>query len=228
MGGGHAPYQGVTHAVDKFPKNNEQRAASLVVAPGVKFQEGDLEKLPFGPDERFDFLYASHVFEHAHSPEQAVSEINRLTSHGYIETPSPLREQLACLLPPEDLKDFHTLFCWTEADHRTLYVIMKSNERIGEFCSCSFGRAARALYEASKKDTLFVEPLLPGSSKTTRLYFKGPISLKVHGSFPDACQAGRCAYAPAIRATRFWSGAVGSVLMPRFKPLHDLLESLPN
>src|SRR3954470_11635902 len=70
VGGGHAPYAGVTHAVDKFPGDNTQRAGDLKLPEGVTFREGDLESIPFGP-EKFDFIYVSHVFEHVRDPRKA-------------------------------------------------------------------------------------------------------------------------------------------------------------
>ena len=74
VGGGHNPFAGVTHAVDKFPADNGQRGGAFVLPEGAKFSEGDIENLPVsGP---FDFFYASHILEHVEDPKKAVAEIH--------------------------------------------------------------------------------------------------------------------------------------------------------
>lgn len=196
VGGGHDPYRGVTHAVDKFPGNNEQRGGDFRLPSGAQFFEGDLENLPFPSSESFDFLYASHVFEHVNHPEKAMGEINRLAKRGYIETPSPLREQLACPIPYDAEKDFHTLFCWSTPG--TLHVIRKSAGVIGEFPGTRAGRVAKALYHLHREGGVDLEPLLPRNVKTTKLFFHGPVKLKIHESFASAAKAGSCAYQGSI------------------------------
>lgn len=115
VGGGHLPYRGVTHVVDKYPEDekNEKgaRSGNLWVPSGVEFREGEFENLLFSDHEKFDYLYARHVFEHVTNPIAAVKEINRLTTKGYIETPSPIYEMLCCTFP-FSAKDVHLWFVW--------------------------------------------------------------------------------------------------------------------
>lgn len=197
IGGGHDPYRGITHAVDKFPDDNSQRAGSMIVGQGAVFKEGELESIPFDGDPEFDYLIASHVMEHVSSAEKAVAEINRVSSRGYLETPSPLREQLACPIPFEPGKDFHTLFCWAGAKRNSLRVIRKSSEALGKFCACSNGNLARFFFRLVREEGIDLEPLLSRAAKTTRLYFDGKLELKEYESFEAACRAGDCAYGSA-------------------------------
>ena len=194
IGGGHDPFAGVTHAVDKFPEDNTQRAGDMVRVKGVEFKEGDLEAIPFPDEPKFDFLYASHVLEHTHNPQKAISEINRVASRGYLETPSPLREQIICSFPFENIIDFHTLFCWTAGEANQIHVIRKSEKTVGIFCACENGKVAKILFDLRRKKNLDVEAPMPGRSKTTHLYFNGPITLMEYENFESACQKGFCGY----------------------------------
>jgi SAM-dependent methyltransferase len=223
VGGGHAPYAGVTHAVDKFPGDDFQRAGAMVVETGVVFSKGELESIPFPDEPKFDFLYASHVLEHVGSIERAVSEINRVARQGYIETPNPLREQISCPYP-FDPKDFHIYFSWVSArDPGALHALRKTAASIGEFCDCENGRFARALFVLRRERGLDPEPLLPGAAKATRMYFTAPVRLVVHQTFREACAAGFCAYESArvvkrsMKVPRVWSSK-------RFRKLHAILE----
>lgn len=195
VGGGHDPYAGVTHAVDKFPGDNTQRGGDFRLPSGARFFEGDLENLPFPKGETFDFLYASHVFEHLHSPERAQKEINRVTKKGYIETPSPLREQLACPLP-YDPTDFHTLFVWSTPG--TLHYIRKSAATIGQFPDTPAGNFAKALFKIHREEKIDLEPLLPRAAKTTSLHFSAGVKLLPHESFHSAALEGFCAYESSV------------------------------
>lgn len=57
----------------------ERDDRSLVLARG--------EALPFR-DKSFDYVIAFHVLEHSEHPEMFLSELQRVVSAGYIETPS--------------------------------------------------------------------------------------------------------------------------------------------
>jgi SAM-dependent methyltransferase len=197
IGGGHDPFADVTHAVDKFPGDNTQRAGDMLLAKGVVFTEGDLEAIPFPDEPKFDFLYASHVLEHVHSPQKAISEINRVAKRGYLETPSPLREQLICSFPFENVIDFHTLFCWSGPESNQIHVIRKSEKTVGNFCTCENGKTAKILFTLKREKKIDVEPFMPGKSKTTLLYFNGEIQLLEHEDFESACGQGYCGYGEA-------------------------------
>ncbi len=222
IGGGHAPYEGVTHAVDKYPDDNTQRADSLHIAPGVEFRQGDLESIPFDASPKFDFLYASHVLEHVAHPERAVGEINRVAHRGYLETPSPLREQVACPVPFDAVSDFHILYCWTAAQADTIHVLKKSAASVNDFCDCEDGKLAQRLSVLRRQKGLDVEPLLPREAKTTRLYFKTPLRLQTHSSFGEACRSGACAFGSAGKVRR-WSGFPRYLISKRFKRLRSAL-----
>ena len=223
VGGGHNPFTGVTHAVDKFPSDNSQRAGNLVLARNVEFREGDLESIPFTVTAQFDFLYASHVFEHVINPDKAVDEINRVARRGYLETPSPLREQISCPYPFDEQNDFHTLFCWADsAQANTFYVVRKSASRLGEFCDCESGRLAKNLFQLRKEKGQDIEPLLPQNSKTTRIYFRTPLRLILFTDFVVACLAGHCAYA-TVSVVRRWSSFPFFLISNRFSQLRLMI-----
>lgn len=223
VGGGHDPYEKVTHAVDKFPNDNTQRAGHLRVQAGVDFREGDLEAIPFSPEKKFDFIYTSHVIEHVNHPEKAVEEMNRVAKRGYLATPSPLREQLACPFPFEAATDFHLYYCWTGREPNTLHVIRKSADRIGEYCHCSFGQLGRYLFYLQRKLKLDLEPFMPRSSKETALFFQTPLKIVTHQSFTSACLNGNCAYRSASAIQR-WTSFPLYRFKSRFRKLHQILK----
>ena len=222
VGGGHNPYAGVTHAVDKFPNDDTQRAAGIRLDPSVEFREGDLEAIPFPSEPQFDFIYVSHVIEHVARPEAAISEINRVASRGYLETPSPLREQLACPMPFDSIKDFHSLFCWMEPENSNVHVIHKNSDRIGEFCDCSNGKLAEKLFNAVRKQGIDVEPLLPRNAKTSHMVFSRTIQLIPHHNFRSACRDGHCAYQSTQEAL-LWAAAPRRWIGERFSRLNQIL-----
>jgi hypothetical protein len=226
VGGGHDPYEGITHAVDKFPEDNTHRAGSLQVPAGVEFREGDLESVPFTNSERFDFVYASHVFEHVEDPSRAVSEINRVSKRGYLATPSPLREQIACPIPFDRENDFHKLFCWKGSTPNSLNVVKKSAERIGEFCRCEAGKFAKHLFFLRRSLGIDLEPLMPRSSKETALYFQVPLKIEIHPDFETACRQGECAFSMS-RKVLSWSSFPAYLTSSRFRRLRAVLKQNP-
>lgn len=225
IGGGHAPFSGVTHAVDKYPLDNSQRAGAIRVQKGVDFRVGELENLPFKPEERFDFLYLSHVLEHSPAPESAISEINRVASKGYIETPSPLREQLSTPLPFDEKTDFHLHFIWKSTlRENTIAYIRKTSATIGEFTPSKNGAIARKLYELTRAGIVYLEPFLAREAKTTRLYFRANLKIVRYESFAEAHRAGEDPYDSVrhvLRSIRFPFFLRSS----RFRKLRDLLGS---
>lgn len=225
VGGGHNPYDGVTHAVDKYPADNSQRAGSMVLGKNVEFKVGELEAIPF-QEPKFDFMYASHVFEHVSLPQSAIAEMNRVAKKGYVETPSPLREQVVTRVPYDRANDIHTAFCWKSASTKnTLHFIKKSDSTVGEFCECRDGRLAQFLVRfAQEGPPMMIESCLPGSAKTTRLFFKSPLFGIEHESFRAACEKGACGY-QNVRAVRFWTSPLLSWTSKRFKNLREILDS---
>jgi SAM-dependent methyltransferase len=223
VGGGHDPYEGVTHAVDKFPQDNAQRGGNFTLPSGAKFFEGDLENLPFPLGDTFDFLYASHVFEHVTQPEKAINEVNRLVKRGYIETPSPLREQLACPVPFDEKNDFHTLFCWSLPG--TLHVVKKSKETVGEFPDTPAGKVAKILFHIQREEKIDLEPMLPRAVKTTRLLFNHGVKLQEHVNFSTAAAVGVCAFEPSVSILLRNLSFPLRLRSRRFRALKDILKA---
>ena len=58
-----------------------------------KFVKLNDKKLPFS-DKEFDFVIASHVIEHVQDVEYFLSELQRVSSKGYIEVPTILEDNL--------------------------------------------------------------------------------------------------------------------------------------
>jgi len=73
-------------------ENNEQRFAELKFK-GL-FVWSNAEKLPF-KSKKFDYSISSHVLEHTPKPEKMISELERISKAGYIETP-PAWQELIC------------------------------------------------------------------------------------------------------------------------------------
>lgn len=91
IGSGHNPKARADVLCDKFVADDEQRGGALVTdRPCV---EADGQHLPFA-DKAFDYVICSHVLEHVTDPVQFISELERVASRGYIETPSEIGERL--------------------------------------------------------------------------------------------------------------------------------------
>lgn len=222
VGGGHAPFSGVTHSVDKYPEDNTQRGGNFALPKGSQFFEGDLESLPFPDGTCFDFLYASHVFEHVNDPHKAGAEINRLALKGYIETPSPLREQLACPIPFDAKNDFHLYFCWSSKN--AMHFVRKTAKSIGQFPDTPDGDFAYSLFKIQREEKIDLEPMLPRPAKTTSLYFSTPLKIHLHNDFIEASKAGFCAYEESIRQLKFQTMFPLFLRSKRFRLLRKLLD----
>jgi len=61
--------------------------------PDRKFIELKEKKLPFR-DKEFDYVIASHVMEHVEDLSFFISELERISSKGYIELPTKLEDNL--------------------------------------------------------------------------------------------------------------------------------------
>ncbi|TWA53121.1 methyltransferase family protein [Azospirillum baldaniorum] len=93
IGSGHMPFPLATHLADIATTDDGYGRA------GVPFRwiedkpvfEVPLENTGFA-DKEFDFVYCSHVLEHATDPEKACAELIRIAKRGYIETPSPAKD----------------------------------------------------------------------------------------------------------------------------------------
>lgn len=91
VGSGGNPYFRSNVLLDAFEDTQQRHWAPLVAdRPTVL---GAVERLPFR-DKSFDFVIASHVFEHTTEPELFLQELQRVAKAGYIEVPDALMERL--------------------------------------------------------------------------------------------------------------------------------------
>ena len=86
IGSGHYPFSLATILSDLYTEESPHRTEGLV-RDGRPFLILDMHHLPFA-DKSIDFIYCSHVLEHAEDPAQACSELIRVAHRGYIETPT--------------------------------------------------------------------------------------------------------------------------------------------
>lgn len=94
IGSGNRPRERSDVLCDKFIDDNYQRALSEnIVIDKRPFVVADGLALPF-KDHSFDYVITSHILEHVDDPLKFVSELTRVASAGYIETPSELGEML--------------------------------------------------------------------------------------------------------------------------------------
>jgi SAM-dependent methyltransferase len=212
-----------------LPDDDSQRAGALRVGEKVEFRPGVLEDIPFKDGAKFDYLYLSHVLEHTPSPEKAAKEINRVSKRGYIETPSPLREQITCPIPFAGPDDFHLHFVWkSTALPNTIAFVRKSDRTIGEFTPSPEGRLAQQLFGLARGKNgdapRDIESLLPRAAKTTYLYYEGEMRVVEYASFAEAYARGDDAYRSAATVARTirWPFVWRS---SRFRKLRALLTS---
>lgn len=91
VGSGGNPYFRSNVLIDAYEHTRERHYVPLVAdRPTVL---GYVENLPF-QDKSFDFVIASHVFEHSSDPERFLSELQRVAKAGYIEVPDAFMERL--------------------------------------------------------------------------------------------------------------------------------------
>ena len=91
IGSGHNPNARSDVLCDKFIDDDEQRGGTIVADRPIV--EADGQFLPF-TDGAFDYVICSHVLEHVEDPDLLVSELMRVASRGYIETPSEIGERI--------------------------------------------------------------------------------------------------------------------------------------
>lgn len=88
IGSGHLPFPLATHLADiTLTDHGYGRAGTpFKHVDGKPVYEVDVENTGFA-DKEFDFVYCSHVLEHARDPAAACRELIRIAKRGYIETP---------------------------------------------------------------------------------------------------------------------------------------------
>ena len=91
VGSGGNPYARANVLLDAYEETNERHWVPLKADRPMVL--GFVEKLPF-KDKSFDFVIASHVFEHSPQPEQFLAELQRVAKAGYIEVPDAFMERI--------------------------------------------------------------------------------------------------------------------------------------
>ena len=114
------------------------------------------KKLPF-KDNEFDFVISSHVIEHVEDFQFFISEIERITTQGYIELPTRLGDNIVF----ENLKDH--IWWFKYEDESNLLLVSKKNQILEPFVSVS---------TAKKLETIFRESLI------MEIYWKDKIDFK--------------------------------------------------
>jgi ubiquinone/menaquinone biosynthesis C-methylase UbiE len=99
-------------------------------------------KLPF-KDKEFDFIIASHVIEHVQDFKFFISELERISSKGYIELPSRLGDNLIF----ENKKDHIWWFIYD--DLKNELVGSKKNQLMDPFMTVSTGKKFEKVFRES-------------------------------------------------------------------------------
>jgi len=121
-----------------------------------KFVRVTDKKLPFR-DNEFDFVISSHVIEHVEDFQFFISEIERISTQGYIELPTRLGDNIVF----ENLKDH--IWWFKYEDDSNLLMVSKKNQILEPFVSVS---------TAKKLETIFRESLV------MEIYWKDKIDFK--------------------------------------------------
>lgn len=95
IGSGHSPFPLATVLADIALSDNQygRAGAPFRHVDGKPVYEVSVEATGFA-DKEFDFIYCSHVLEHANDPEQAVRELMRVGRRGFVETPRPVKDYM--------------------------------------------------------------------------------------------------------------------------------------
>lgn len=105
--------------VDRYMESKERAGQLLKVRP---FVLADAHELPFS-DKKFDYTLAIHLLEHLENPAKFLSELQRVSTAGYLETPSPLCEMVFG-------HPFHLWFVWVNDGVLTLQRKTGVNDRV--------------------------------------------------------------------------------------------------
>lgn len=124
IGSGDNPNPRSDVLCDRFITTNRERAGGFRIRIDRPLVVADGMRLPFA-DNTFDYVIASHIFEHMDDPAGFAREIARVGKAGYIEVPSALSERVFGW-------NFHHWYC--ELDGGTLTLTpKKEGERWGGF-----------------------------------------------------------------------------------------------
>jgi len=92
LASGGNPFAKATILSDRYPDTTRHRRVGIV-RDHRPFVILDIHALPFR-DKSIDYIYCSHVVEHAEDPIRACSELMRAGKAGYIETPTRMKDLL--------------------------------------------------------------------------------------------------------------------------------------
>ena len=121
IGSGGNPYPRSNVLLDAAISSKERPEIDLISDRPLVI--GIAECMPF-KDKAFDFVIASHILEHSSEPIKFISEIQRVSKAGYIETPIGWFEQLSPFI-------FHRLEI--KVYKNTLYIKKKSSWKYSDF-----------------------------------------------------------------------------------------------
>ncbi|MEW6400635.1 MAG: methyltransferase domain-containing protein [Chloroflexota bacterium] len=110
---GHNPFPHATILSDRYLELTQHRREEIIVdqRPFVML---DIHHLPFAA-KSIDYIYCSHVIEHAENPLQACFEMMRVGKAGYIETPTLMKD---------------TLFSWAHEMGHKWHVVRMGNRLV--------------------------------------------------------------------------------------------------
>ncbi len=139
IGSGDNPNPRSNILVDRFLLDNTERASDLVIDRPLVV--ADAHHLPFR-NEVFAYSICSHILEHMDDPVQFVQEVQRVSTAGYIGSPSEIAERLfhwsfhrwyvniqdgvLVLHPKEPAEPFGELFDYLYAYNPAYYFFQRS------------------------------------------------------------------------------------------------------
>ena len=107
-----------------------------------KFVKIEDKNFPF-KDKEFDFVIASHVIEHVEDFEFFISELERISSKGYIELPTRLGDNLVF----ENKKDHIWWFYFDDTKNKL--IASKKNQILDSFITVSMAKLFEEIYRES-------------------------------------------------------------------------------
>ncbi len=93
IGSGNNPNPRSDILCDRFIHTSHDRAGEFSIHIDRPMVVADGMRLPF-LDQTFDYVIASHIFEHMEDPARFAREIERVGKAGYIEVPSAISERV--------------------------------------------------------------------------------------------------------------------------------------
>lgn len=124
IGSGDNPNPRSDILCDRYIRSDHERAGGFRIRIDRPMVVADGMRLPFA-DKTFDYVIASHIFEHMDDPAGFAREIMRVGKAGYIEVPSALSERVFGW-------NFHHWYCRLEKGALT-FTPKKEGERFGGF-----------------------------------------------------------------------------------------------